>query len=80
MNYTALRHYYTTRNGIWVMLRHWRRHGRWCLRNAWVMLKNILKTLAFEKHRRAKLRMSSRGLIDGLRGNLGKRNSCETEN
>lgn len=72
-NYSALRHYYSTRNGTWLMLRYWRRYPRWCTKNAFNMLKEKVKVVVFEDDCRGKLRSSLKGLADAFRGKLGKR-------
>lgn len=73
MNYSPLRHYYSTRNGLWVIGQYWRRQPQWCAQQAFLMLKEKMKLLIFEKDRRAKLRLSMRGLRDAVRSSLGKR-------
>jgi rhamnosyltransferase len=77
MNYSALRHYYSTRNGVWVLRQYWKRYPRWCAGQALDILKNKTKVLVFEKNWRAKLESSLCGLRDGLKGNLGKRQELE---
>jgi rhamnosyltransferase len=72
-NYSALRHYYSTRNGTWLMLWYRKYYPRWCAKNAFLMLKEKIKVVVFENHCQAKLRSSLQGLLDALRGKLGKR-------
>jgi rhamnosyltransferase len=71
-NYSPLRHYYSTRNGVWVIRQYWRQHSKWCARQAFSILKEKMKVLLLERNRKAKLSLSFRGFRDALQGNLGK--------
>jgi rhamnosyltransferase len=73
LSYSPYRHYYSTRNAAWVMMRYWRQHPGWCAAEAFRLIKEKLKLCIWERERKAKLAFSLRGLKDGLKGKLGKR-------
>ena len=79
MNYSPLRHYYSTRNGTWVIRQYWRAHPIWCARQAFGILKGKVKVLIFERDRLRKLSLSLRGFRDAIQGNLGRQHIPEAK-
>jgi rhamnosyltransferase len=72
-NYSPYRHYYSTRNAVWVITEYWKTHPAWCAGEAFRVLKEKIKLCVWERNRRTKVALSLRGLEDGLNGKLGKR-------
>ena len=72
-NASPLRHYYETRNSIWVALHFFRAAPEIATRIVLHMLYIRMTTLIFESDRRAKLSAMGKGAIDALRGRLGPR-------
>lgn len=78
MNYSALRHYYLTRNCVWIMRRYWKLYPRWCAKLILGILKDKAKVVVFEENWRTKLMLSLCGFKDALHGRLGKRQQAST--
>lgn len=73
MNYSPVRHYYSTRNRVWIMRQYGRRYPRFCARMGFDILREKTRVLLFEEGWRAKLKLSLVGCRDALQGKLGKR-------
>lgn len=68
----AKRYYYLTRNRIVMVKRYWRQYPRWCYHTARSVLRDLVVNFVVEDHRWKKLGTTLRGIIDGLRGKMGK--------
>jgi rhamnosyltransferase len=70
-NYSALRHYFMTRNAVWVIGNYWRQQPGWCAWLAVQMWINPLKAFLFETDFKLKLRCAISGIRDGMHNRLG---------
>jgi len=66
-----LRHYYETRNCLWVVTHHFRSSPEMTTRLLLRMVYTHLRALLLEPDRRAKLTAGLQGAFDALRGRLG---------
>jgi rhamnosyltransferase len=71
-SYSPLRKYYSMRNGIWTIKTYGLLYRRWASDHAYAMLKDVVRTLVFERNRRATILMWLRAVIDVLRSRLGR--------
>jgi rhamnosyltransferase len=71
-NYGPLRRYYQDRNRIWVTRRYWRKYPIFCLRLFKYSLHDYLKTILGETEKWNKCYSATLGIVDGLRGRMGK--------
>lgn len=71
-NYSALRRYYQDRNRVWVILRYWRQFPVFCLRCFKYSLHEEAKTILGEGEKWRKTYYATLGIVDGLRGRMGK--------
>ena len=71
-NYSPIRRYYQERNKIWITRRYWRRFYPFLLSQFAISLKDLIKIVAAEDGKRKKLTFFFRGILDGLRGRMGK--------
>jgi rhamnosyltransferase len=65
------RHYYLARNRVLLWKAHARRFPSWAVYETLSAIKLLIKALAFEPDRWAKLAATWRGTVDGLRGRRG---------
>jgi rhamnosyltransferase len=73
-NYSPARRYYQERNKVWMARQYGRSFPRFVLSRFRLTVSDIWKIAAFEEDRWRKLRYSMRGMLDGLRGRIGKLN------
>ncbi|MEX2030834.1 MAG: glycosyltransferase [Anaerolineales bacterium] len=66
-----VRWYYMSRNRVQMWLGHAWRTPHWAVYDALAGVNSAFRMLAFEDRRREKIRMSLRGVWDGIRGRLG---------
>ena len=71
-NYSPLRRYYQERNKIWLAKRYFRTFPGYCFKIFIVSGKDLIKIVLFESDKFRKIRFFLRGLLDGLRGRMGK--------
>jgi rhamnosyltransferase len=71
-NYSPLRRYYQDRNRIWVVRRYWKKFPVFCLRLFKYSLHEQIKTLIGEDEKMGKCSSAMAGVVDGLRGRMGK--------
>lgn len=71
-NYGVLHRYYRARNLVRVVRRHGRRFPRICFRFVINVFTDIVKIVLVEPDSWARLRASLRGIVDGLRGRMGR--------
>lgn len=71
-NYSPSRRYYQERNKVWMARRYGRRFPRFVLSRFRMTISDMWKIAAFEEDRWRKLRYSARGIMDGLRGRMGR--------
>jgi rhamnosyltransferase len=71
-NYSPLRRYYQERNRIWVVRRYWRKYPLFCMKLFKYSLHEFLKTLLGESEKWSKCSYATIGIMDGLRGRMGK--------
>lgn len=76
-NYSPIRHYYLTRNCLWVTSRYFKRYPAWCVKEVFNLIKDKAKVLIFEKESATKLKMSFLGLMDALKMKLETREFTE---
>lgn len=67
-----MRYYYRVRNLVRLVSRYFGKHPVWSLRAICKELRHQIVTTLFVPGRRARCRMSLRGLHDGLRGSTGR--------
>lgn len=72
-HHSAQRRYYITRNRLWVVARYWRMHKIWCIPILRSIVTDTIKLLLVEDSKVAKLRSTSAGILDALRGRLGQK-------
>jgi rhamnosyltransferase len=71
-NYSAVRRYYQDRNRIWLTRKYWKKFPKFCLRLYRDSLKEHVKTLLGEDQKWNKCYCAGLGILDGLRGRMGK--------
>jgi rhamnosyltransferase len=71
-SYSPLRKYYSMRNGIWTIKTYGLLYRGWASDHAYAMLKDVMRTLLFEKNRYASILMWVRAVMDVLRSRLGR--------
>ena len=71
-NYSPVRRYYQERNKVWMARQYGRSFPRFVLSRFRMTASDMWKIVAFEEDRWRKLRYSVRGMLDGLRGRMGK--------
>jgi rhamnosyltransferase len=73
-NYSPSRHYYQERNKVWLTRRYWKKYPRLCSKLLFNSLKDHIKILLAEDQKWEKCRSSAIGIVDGLRGHMGRTN------
>ncbi len=73
-NYSAVRRYYQDRNRIWLTRKYWRTFPKFCLRLYRDSFKEHAKTILGEDQKWQKCYLAGLGVLDGLRGRMGKFN------
>lgn len=71
-NYSPIRRYYQERNRIWICRHYLFSFPEYCRKILIVSAKDLLKILLWETGKAQKLRFSLRGVLDGLRGRMGR--------
>jgi len=71
-NYSPVRRYYQDRNRIWMTRKYWKKFPKFCLRLYRDSLKDHVKTLLGEDQKWNKSYCAGLGILDGLRGHMGK--------
>lgn len=71
-NYSAVRRYYQDRNRIWLTRKYWKKFPKFCLRLYRDSLKDHVKTILGEDQKWNKCYCAGLGIVDGLRGRMGK--------
>jgi rhamnosyltransferase len=71
-NYSPARRYYQERNKVWITKRYGLRFPVFCFKLFFFSSKDFVKILVAEEDKFLKLRYFLRGLLDGIRGRLGK--------
>jgi rhamnosyltransferase len=71
-HYGAKRRYYITRNRVVMAKRYWRQYPRWSYWTVYGVARDMVVNFVVEDHRWSKLVTTFRGVIDGLRGRMGK--------
>jgi rhamnosyltransferase len=71
-NYGPLRKYYLMRNGIWTIKAYGALNPGWAFSHAYWLLKDMARTLLFERSKGAAILMWVRAVMDVLRGRLGR--------
>jgi rhamnosyltransferase len=71
-NHQPIRKYYTARNSIVTIKEYWRQEPVWCLVRAIRLSLGLVLMLALESQRLVKSRAYFLGIVDGLRGKMGK--------
>jgi rhamnosyltransferase len=71
-SYSPLRKYYSMRNGIWTIMTYGLLYPAWASDHAYAMLKDVVRTLVFEKNRVVTILMWVRAVMDVLRSRLGR--------
>ncbi|HEV2578510.1 MAG TPA: glycosyltransferase family 2 protein [Acidobacteriaceae bacterium] len=71
-NYSPVRRYYQERNKVWMARHYGRSFPRFVLSRFRMSLSDVWKIVAFEEDKWRKLRHCARGIVDGLRGRMGK--------
>jgi rhamnosyltransferase len=67
------RYYYLTRNRLWLIRRHGRRHPCWAAGQVIGVTGHLGLVIAFDRERGLRVREAWRGVRDGLRGRTGPR-------
>jgi rhamnosyltransferase len=67
------RYYYLTRNRLWLIRRHGRKHPRWAARQVVGLAGHMGMVMVFGPQRGARAREAWRGVRDGLLGRTGSR-------
>ena len=70
--YSAMRRYYRTRNIMWLLRRHWKRHFVLCRQLMWSNLKDVVKA-ALEENGGKKLKAALNGYLDGISGRADRK-------
>jgi len=73
-NYTPIRRYYQMRNYTWIARRYWKKYPHFCLKLVISNMTNLIKILFAEDRKWEKYCYSTVGILDGLRGRMGKTN------
>ena len=76
-NYSALRHYYITRNFVAIARKHGRSNVAWIIGEGIKQVKFVTLSLLMEGDRRQLLRATTVGVVDGVRGVSGRRGAVE---
>lgn len=71
-NYSPTRRYYQERNKVWIARRYFRVFPGFCLKLFYFSSKDLIKILLAEKGKSKKCLYIVRGLVDGVRGRMGK--------
>jgi rhamnosyltransferase len=71
-NYSPVRRYYQERNKVWIAKRYGLRFPVFCFKLFFFSTKDFVKILVAEEDKLVKVRYFLRGVLDGLRGRLGK--------
>ena len=71
-NYTPIRRYYQERNKIWVARRYFQSFPVFCAKLFLFSAKDFVKILVAESGKWKKCRFFLRGVVDGLRGRMGR--------
>ncbi len=71
-NYSPIRRYYQERNRLWMCRRYLFSFPGYCFKTLNVSGKNFVKILLWEADKANKLKFFLRGLLDGLRGRMGR--------
>ena len=71
-NYSAVRRYYQERNKVWMARHYGLSFPGFVLSRFRMTLADMWKIVAFEDDKRVKIRYSLRGMVDGLRGRMGR--------
>jgi len=71
-NYSPLRRYYQDRNRVWVVRRYWKKFPIFCLKLFKYSLHEQIKTMLGESGKWDKCYYAALGIMDGLRGHMGK--------
>jgi GT2 family glycosyltransferase len=77
-NYGPTLRYYQSRNAIWIARHYFREFPGFCSRLIFAKFKDLVKILLVEPGKRAKVGYFFRGVMDGLRGRLGKLPAAES--
>jgi rhamnosyltransferase len=71
-NYSPVRRYYQERNKVWITKRYGLRFPVFCFKLFLFSSKDFVKILVAEEDKLIKARYFLRGVLDGIRGRLGK--------
>jgi rhamnosyltransferase len=71
-HHSALRRYYITRNGIVIAARYWRREAAWVRISLWVLGIGFAGVVLFERPKLRKIGATLLGIVDAIRGRMGK--------
>lgn len=71
-HHSALRRYYMTRNGLVIAREYWHADRRWVMLSLKVLAAGFLGAMLFERHKIKKLGATLLGVIDAIRGRMGR--------
>lgn len=75
-NYSPARRYYQERNKVWVTRRYWKQFPFFCFKLFFFSSKDFVKCIVAEDRKWDKFYYASLGIMDGMRGRMGKLNKA----